>query len=159
MYSPVSVQPHVRHLKQLTCHCRSSASRDWPCLISSPQPAQSGGDERRNRTSIIPPRSASWESHCPCQMELPEPGYRTTWSSRPPPVCVCVCVCGCREWGHVLQHSAGGQHKSPGVFSFTWRSDMPDESQRLRWFVLIKCQRAKDRGHRWSWLWPEGRRS
>ena len=74
-------------------------------------------------------------------------------------VCVCVCVYGCREWGHVLQHSAGGQHKSPGVFSFTWRSDMPDESQRLRWFVLIKCQRAKDRGHRWSWLWPEGRRS
>lgn len=28
MYSPVSVQPHVRHLKQVTCHCLSSASRD-----------------------------------------------------------------------------------------------------------------------------------
>lgn len=47
MYSPVSAQPHVRHLKQLTCHCLSRASRDWPCLISSPQPAQSGGEESR----------------------------------------------------------------------------------------------------------------
>lgn len=47
MYSPVRAQPHVRHLKQLTCHCLSKASRDWPCLISSPQPAQSGGEGRR----------------------------------------------------------------------------------------------------------------
>lgn len=47
MYSPVSAQPHVRHLKQLMCHCLSRASRDWPCLISSPQPAQSGGEQRR----------------------------------------------------------------------------------------------------------------
>lgn len=47
MYSPVSTQPHVQHLKQLTCHCLSRASRDWPCLISSPQPAQSEEGERR----------------------------------------------------------------------------------------------------------------
>lgn len=43
MYSPVRMMPHVWHLKQLTCHCFSRASRDWPCLISSLQPAQSGG--------------------------------------------------------------------------------------------------------------------
>lgn len=42
MYSPVRMIPHVWHLKQLTCHCFSSARRDWPCLISSLQPAQSG---------------------------------------------------------------------------------------------------------------------
>ena len=51
MYSPVRVHPHVWHLKQLTCHCLSRAKRDWPCLISSPQPEQSGeerrGEERR----------------------------------------------------------------------------------------------------------------
>lgn len=43
MYSPVRMIPHVWHLKQLTCHCFSRARRDWPCLISSLQPAQSGG--------------------------------------------------------------------------------------------------------------------
>lgn len=45
MYSPVRMIPHVWHLKQLTCHCFSRARRDWPCLISSLQPAQSGGTE------------------------------------------------------------------------------------------------------------------
>lgn len=45
MYSPVRTRPHVWHLKQVRCHWRSRASRDCPCLISSPQPAQSGGDE------------------------------------------------------------------------------------------------------------------
>ncbi|TNN64276.1 hypothetical protein EYF80_025527 [Liparis tanakae] len=47
----MSVQPHVRHLKQLTCHCRSRASRDWPCLISSPQPEQSGGGRGGNEAN------------------------------------------------------------------------------------------------------------
>lgn len=42
MYSPVRTMLQVRHLKQLTCHCFSNASRDWPCLISAPHPAQSG---------------------------------------------------------------------------------------------------------------------
>lgn len=41
MYSPVRMTLQVWHLKQLTCHCLSRASSDWPCLISSLQPAQS----------------------------------------------------------------------------------------------------------------------
>lgn len=72
MYSPVSTRPQVWHLKQATCHWRCRASRDGPCLISSPQPAQSAGDEQRRH---------------------PSPGYRATWSLNPP-VCVYVCVCG-----------------------------------------------------------------
>ena len=51
MYSPVRTRPHVWHLKQVTCHWRSRASRDCPCLISSPQPAQSGGDERSSEST------------------------------------------------------------------------------------------------------------
>lgn len=41
MYSPVRMTLQVWHLKQLTCHCLSSARSDWPCLISSLHPAQS----------------------------------------------------------------------------------------------------------------------
>lgn len=44
MYSPVRTMLQVWHLKQLTCHCFSRARRDWPCLISSPHPAQSKED-------------------------------------------------------------------------------------------------------------------
>ena len=50
MYSPVRMTLQVWHLKQLTCHCLSSARSDWPCLISSLHPAQSaktgGPDEQ-----------------------------------------------------------------------------------------------------------------
>lgn len=57
MYSPVRMIPHVWHLKQLTCHCFSSARRDWPCLISSLQPAQSGGGrEEGGRMKTLLPR-------------------------------------------------------------------------------------------------------
>lgn len=45
MYSPVRTMLQVWHRKQLTCHCFSSARRDWPCLISSPHPAQSGKEQ------------------------------------------------------------------------------------------------------------------
>lgn len=52
MYSPVRMTLQVWHLKQLTCHCLSSARSDWPCLISSLQPAQSEKTKVR-RTSWV----------------------------------------------------------------------------------------------------------
>lgn len=69
MYSPVRMIPHVWHLKQLTCHCFSRARRDWPCLISSLQPAQSGGTEEwrewgvRDHQSSLAGDSAVWQEH------------------------------------------------------------------------------------------------
>lgn len=68
MYSPVRMIPHVWHLKQLTCHCFSRARRDWPCLISSLQPAQSGGHRTGwgvwdHRSSPLK-GSAAWQE-CP----------------------------------------------------------------------------------------------
>lgn len=69
MYSPVRMIPHVWHLKQLTCHCFSRASRDWPCLISSLQPAQSGGTEEWRERGVqdhqrsLAGGSAVWQEH------------------------------------------------------------------------------------------------
>lgn len=107
MYSPVRAQPHFRHLKQVTCHCLSRANRDWPCLISSPQPAQSTKQKKTR---------AEWEQFrhffsvhsltrplvCPsrCQMELPDPGCGTTWGGGS---LVCTCAGSCREWGRSKQ--------------------------------------------------------
>ena len=48
MYSPVRMTLQVWHLKQLTCHCLSSARSDWPCLISSLHPAQSAKTRGRH---------------------------------------------------------------------------------------------------------------
>ncbi len=138
MYSPVSAQPQVRHLKQLTCHCLSRASRDWPCLISSPQPAQSGGEEMQHRGNT----SRTWEQlqHFKhrCIYYPPSPSSlspflccesRTVfarWSHQNQVIrlpgaaghllCMCVWVCSCRGWGYVLQRSAGGQQKYFNVF-------------------------------------------
>lgn len=92
MYSPVSVQPHVRHLKQVTCHCLSSASRDWPCLISSPQPAQSGWEERQESR-----RAASLSSTLSLTLlSFPHRDTRTGLQDhlqQQPTFCVCVCAC------------------------------------------------------------------
>lgn len=67
MYSPVRMIPQVWHLKQLTCHCFSRARRDWPCLISSLQPAQSGGTEdgghKWDHCSNPAGGSAAWQEH------------------------------------------------------------------------------------------------
>lgn len=56
MYSPVRMTLQVWHLKQLTCHCLSSARSDWPCLISSLHPAQSE-KTKVSRTSWVPSTS------------------------------------------------------------------------------------------------------
>lgn len=53
MYSPVRTRPQVWHLKQLTCHCFSNASRDWPCLISSLQPAHSKKSHKEEKRGYI----------------------------------------------------------------------------------------------------------
>lgn len=58
MYSPVRTMLQVRHLKQLTCHCFSRARRDWPCLISSPHPAQSKEDNTWKQKNGIKERKA-----------------------------------------------------------------------------------------------------
>lgn len=42
MYSAFSCLPQVLHLKQPRCQCLSKATRDWPFLISAPQPPQPG---------------------------------------------------------------------------------------------------------------------
>ena len=51
MYSASSCFPHVSHLKQPKCQCLSKATRDWPFLISVPQPPQ---PERKNGTQTWP---------------------------------------------------------------------------------------------------------
>ncbi len=53
MYSPVRTRPQVWHLKQLTCHCFSNARRDWPCLISSLQPAHSKKSHKEDKRAYI----------------------------------------------------------------------------------------------------------
>lgn len=58
MYSPVKTMLQVWHLKQLTCHCFSRARRDWPCVISSPHPAQSKEDSTRTQKNGIKEREA-----------------------------------------------------------------------------------------------------
>ena len=42
MYSAFSCLPQVLHLKQPRCQCLSKATKDWPFLISAPQPPQPG---------------------------------------------------------------------------------------------------------------------
>lgn len=49
MYSAFSCFPQVLHLKQPKCQCLSKATRDWPFLISVPQPPQPG---RKVRTGV-----------------------------------------------------------------------------------------------------------
>lgn len=46
MYSAFSCFPQVLHLKQPKCQCLSKATRDWPFLISVPQPPQPGRKTR-----------------------------------------------------------------------------------------------------------------
>ena len=47
MYSPASKQPHFMQVKHHRCHCFSSASKDWPLRISSPQPAHSKQEKEK----------------------------------------------------------------------------------------------------------------
>lgn len=54
MYSAFSCFPQVLHLKQPKCQCLSKATRDWPFLISVPQPPQPGR-KMRTQTSTAGP--------------------------------------------------------------------------------------------------------
>lgn len=51
MYSAFSCFPQVLHLKQPRCQCLSKATRDWPFLISAPQPPQPGRGNRAQTSS------------------------------------------------------------------------------------------------------------
>jgi hypothetical protein len=76
MYSPVRMTLQVWHLKQLTCHCLSSARSDWPCLISSLHPAQS--EKTKGRTSWVWPSSPAKGTCIPGYHFIPHPGAACT---------------------------------------------------------------------------------
>lgn len=51
MYSAFSCLPQVLHLKQPRCQCLSKATKDWPFLISAPQPPQPGKNVAQTSSS------------------------------------------------------------------------------------------------------------
>lgn len=85
MYSAVSCFPHALHLKQPKCQCLSKASRDWPCLISVPQPAQPG----RHR-NVPPQRGLSF--HSTLTTPWPSRGHRAASGTQDTQFpCLCSC--------------------------------------------------------------------